>query len=138
MSSEVTAVRFLGSGKDNALLGTYGGTIVNWDTAANRSVSKLTGHLTSCSVIEVERNANRNVVVSGGFDTNVKLWDMRMKQSINTYKAHNQEITCLDISPDSKMAVSGSKDGTIKFWDISSHRMLHSLKISAAAHPVCL
>ena len=36
LSSEVTAVRFLGAGKPNILLGTYGGTIVNWDSHANR------------------------------------------------------------------------------------------------------
>ena len=57
------------------------------------------------------------MVVSGAVDTNVKLWDLRQKACINTFKAHNQEITCLDISPDAKIIVSGSKDGTMKFWD---------------------
>ena len=97
----------------------------------------MTGHLTSCSCIVVERQAARNIVVSGGYDTNVKLWDMRVKSAINTFKAHNKEITCLDISPDSKIAVSGSKDGTVKLWDPGKNSLIHSTKISAAAHPIC-
>jgi len=58
-----------------------------------------------------------NVLVSGAVDTNVKIWDIRQKQCINTFKGHSNEITSLDISPDSRVVVSGSKDGTVKFWD---------------------
>ena len=44
LSSDVTTVRFLGNGKPNILLGTYGGTIVNWDSHANRG--KLCSQIT--------------------------------------------------------------------------------------------
>lgn len=79
-----------------------------------------------------------NVVVSGAVDTNVKMWDLRSRSCINTYKAHSNEITSLDISPDSKIIVSGSKDGTVKFWDTCANKLLKSIKLPAAAHPVCM
>ena len=101
-------------------------------------ISKLNGHFTSCSTIQVERQPSPNVVVSGAVDTNVKMWDLRMKQCINTYKGHSQEITCLDISPDAKIIVSGSKDGTMKFWDTHAQRLLKSIKVSGAGYPACL
>jgi len=62
-------------------------------------------------------NRHSNLLISGAVDTNVKMWDVRQKMCINTYKAHQQDITCLDISPDSKIIVSGSMDGTMKLWD---------------------
>ena len=73
--------------------------------------------MTQCTVI---KHNGDNTVLTGAVDTNVKMWDLRMKQCINTYKSHTKEITCLDISPDAKMCVSGSTDGTLKFWDLHS------------------
>ena len=72
-----------------ALLGTYGGTIVNWDCVENKAAGKLTGHLTSASALIEEKSPNMNIVVSGAVDTNVKMWDLRSKSCVNTFKAHS-------------------------------------------------
>ena len=60
---------------------------MNWDIAQNKSSSKLLGHLTGCTFIKQEKSGI-NVVASGASDTNVKLWDLRMSQAINTFKGH--------------------------------------------------
>ena len=83
-------MRIHGRSSHYALLGTYGGTIVNWDIAENKgkyphepssvlflAAGKLTGHLQEVSAITVERNANMNIMLSGAVDTNVKIWDVR-------------------------------------------------------------
>ena len=51
LNTEVTAIKFHGQGSSSALLGTYGGTIVNLDFAQNKGVCKLSGHLTSASAL---------------------------------------------------------------------------------------
>ena len=102
------------------------------------AAGKLTGHLTSASALMVERSPAMNVVVSGAADTSVKMWDLRARSCVNTFKAHSAEVTSLDISPDSKIIVSGSKDGTVKFWDTCANKLLKSIKMPAAAHPVAL
>jgi katanin p80 WD40 repeat-containing subunit B1 len=99
---------------------------------------KLTGHLTQCTAIQTEKNNSMNVIVSGAMDTNVKLWDVRQKSCVNTYKAHNKEITCVDLSPDSKLIVSGSMDGTLKFWDTCGQRLVKSIKASRSGYPTCV
>ena len=72
-------------------------------------------------------------------DSNVKMWDLRQKVCINTFKAHSQEITCLDISPDCKIIASGSLDGSVKFWDTFANRLLKSINVASTGyHPVCL
>jgi WD40 repeat protein len=105
--------------------GTMGGTILMWNTAQKKGeiirifkslivAGKLSGHLSHCSALI--RNAR--YLVSGSLDTNVKVWDPRAKNCVVTFKGHNEQITCLDISPDSSTIVSGSMDGTLKLWDI--------------------
>ena len=84
-----------------------------------------------------ERNSY-NIIVSGAVDTNVKLWDIRTKQCVNTYKGHKEDISCLDISPDSKMIASGSMDGTVRFWDAITQRMVKQIKVSSTGYPTCI
>lgn len=133
-NSEVSTVKFL---QTSVLCGTNGGTINIWDPNVNTISSRLTGHLTRCTAIQTERN-QQNVIVSGAVDTNVKLWDVRQKNCINTFKGHTKDITCLDISPDSKIVVSGSMDGTLKFWDSVYPKLVKSVKISTTGYPTCI
>lgn len=76
-------------------------------------------------------------MVSGSLDTNVKVWDPRMKSCIITFKGHSDEITCLDISPDSMTVVSGSMDGSIRLWDLKALKPLRSLQVSSTGYPTC-
>ena len=60
----------------------------------------MSGHLTQCTALQTERSGQPNVLVSGSQDTNVKLWDVRMRAAVQTYKGHREDITCVDLSPD--------------------------------------
>ncbi|GAH01534.1 unnamed protein product, partial [marine sediment metagenome] len=40
---------------------------------------------------------------------------------------HTKEITCLDISPNSKYIATGSEDGTIKFWEFYTGNLVRTL-----------
>jgi WD40 repeat protein len=54
------------------------------------------------------------LLVTGSLDTNVKVWDLRRKDCINTFKGHSKGIKKLAISPDGKWVCSGSENGEIK------------------------
>ena len=55
-----------------------------------------------------------NLLVSGSLDNNIKLWDIRQKQCITTWKGHSSPLNCIDCSPDGNWVVSGSHDRMIK------------------------
>eukprot|EP00347_Sterkiella_histriomuscorum_P005906 403354820 len=102
-------------------------------------VCKLSGHLSNCTALTTERSQNPRILISGAIDTNVKLWDIRMKTCINTFKSHNEQITCVDISPDSLTVVSGSMDGNVKLWDLRTSKLLKNISVSnQGGYPQCL
>lgn len=82
--------------------------------------SKLSGHLTSPRVFCYD-DATK-YLVSGGEDTNVKVWDLRnptsARQCVMTFKSHTGSVTCLKMSPDSNVLISGAEDGTMIIYDM--------------------
>ena len=117
------------------LVGTQGGTIFIWDIASNKQLAKMSGHLTQCTCLQTEKSDSPNVLVSGSSDTNVKLWDTRMRAVVNTYKGHTQDVVCVDLSPDQKIIASGSQDGTLRFWDTSMHKLVKKIKVGSTGYP---
>ena len=60
-----------------------------WDLASARETAKLKGHMTACTCLSGD-NQNGTMLVTGSEDTNVKIWDLRMKtnQCVFTFKEH--------------------------------------------------
>lgn len=63
---------------------------------------------------------DEHLLLTGSSDTNVKLWDMRAKDPVATFKDHTQGVNCGRFSPDGEWIVTGSDDGDIIIWDIST------------------
>ena len=60
-----------------------------WDLQVAKEVAKLKGHMTACTCLSGD-NGNGNMLITGSVDTNVKVWDLRMKtnQCTLTFKDH--------------------------------------------------
>ena len=64
-------------------------------------------------------DAGGRILVSGGEDGTIRLWDVVSAELLRTVTGHNDQILSIAISPDGGMVASGGIDKTIKLWDIS-------------------
>jgi len=74
-------------------------------------VKKFEGH--KGWVFSIQFQDNR--LISGAFDSKIKIWDMDKGAELHTMTGHNGFVICLRF--DSQRIISGSGDKTVKIWD---------------------
>ncbi|KAM7205082.1 dehydrogenase E1 component domain containing protein [Rhypophila sp. PSN 637] len=60
-----------------------------------------------------------DILVSGGCDRDVRVWDLTTGACLHTLRGHTSTVRCLKMS-DSTTAISGSRDTTLRVWDITT------------------
>ncbi|KAH8981934.1 WD40 repeat-like protein [Lactarius hatsudake] len=68
-----------------------------------------------------------SLVVSGGCDKDVRVWDVRTGLTLYVLRGHTATVRCLKVLHNRPVAVSGSRDGTLRVWDVQRGRMLRVL-----------
>ncbi|KAK0622976.1 WD40-repeat-containing domain protein [Immersiella caudata] len=58
-----------------------------------------------------------DILVSGGCDRDVRVWDLTTGNCLYTLRGHTSTVRCLKMS-DANTAISGSRDTTLRIWDI--------------------
>ena len=58
-----------------------------------------------------------DILVSGGCDRDVRVWNMATGASVHTLRGHTSTVRCLKMS-DANTAISGSRDTTLRIWDL--------------------
>ncbi|EIN06319.1 WD40 repeat-like protein [Punctularia strigosozonata HHB-11173 SS5] len=62
------------------------------------------------------------LVVSGGCDKTVKVWDVRTGYCLHTLAGHTSTIRCIKVLHGRPVAVSGSRDCTLRVWDVDTRK----------------
>ncbi|KAH9899432.1 WD40 repeat-like protein [Cubamyces lactineus] len=68
------------------------------------------------------------LVVSGGCDKELRVWDVKSGFCIYTLRGHTSTIRCLKVLHGRPLAVSGSRDRTVRVWDVQRGRLLRVLE----------
>ncbi|KAE8733230.1 hypothetical protein F3Y22_tig00001478pilonHSYRG00474 [Hibiscus syriacus] len=104
------------------LAGSSTGGIMLRDLEETKMIRWLTGHRSNCTALFGEFFA------SGSMDANLKVWDIRMKGRIHTYKGHTRGVSMIRFSPDGRWVVSGGLDNVVKVWDLTAGKLLNEFK----------
>lgn len=91
------------------------GVAYQFTVADGKLVRKFTGHTDALYALALSPDGK--LLVTGGYDQKIKLWDLATGQEKTTLKGHNGCINGLSFRPDGKVLASASADRTIKLWD---------------------
>ncbi|MBL7919409.1 MAG: WD40 repeat domain-containing protein [Bacteroidia bacterium] len=73
-------------------------------------------------------NKASTLIISGGHDDVLKMWDVNTGGLIKQFAGHEDWVYDICFSADEKYIYSASMDKTIKIWDISSGKQISTLK----------
>jgi WD40 repeat protein len=102
-------------------------------TSAGNTATRLrgfAGHDGAVSVLGVVPNGS--LLITGGKDCTVRVWDMSTGKQIRIFQGHQKRelgygVTALAVRGDGRQVASGSDDGAMRLWDLNAideHRAL--------------
>ena len=87
-------------------------------------VRALTGHTHSVRAIA----AHGDTLVSGSYDTTVRVWRVSTGESTFTLRGHTQKVYSVVLDTQRNRCISGSMDNSVKIWSLSDGTCLHNLE----------
>ncbi|MEI2579562.1 WD40 repeat domain-containing protein [Scytonema sp. PRP1] len=92
----------------------------------NPSAKLLHGH--ADFVWDITFSPDGRLLVSGGRDGTLRLWNVQDGQSIHVLEGHTHDVYGVAISADSQLLVSTGEDQTVRLWHLQSGRNLKTLR----------
>lgn len=74
-------------------------------------------------------DSNTTVVLSGGVDNTVKIWDIQHKKLIRTFTRHQHMVKYVKLIPASDLALSVDVDLQLYVWDVRSGKVIKEHKL---------
>ncbi|MEU5843524.1 WD40 repeat domain-containing protein [Rhodococcus sp. NPDC047139] len=106
--------------------------IYAWDVTDPRSPQRVDvsdGHATGVNAAAF--GGNSNVLVTGGDDHDVVVWDRDESGNFvardTRLTGHSGTVYSVSLTPDGTRAVSGSDDGTVRLWDVADPDSMHAI-----------
>ena len=117
----------------------YDGSLCVWNGSDGSLEAKLvTQGGTNRPLNCVSFHPDGQLVVAGGWDCHVKIWDTFNQKRVKVMRGHKTSVQACAYSPTGRHVVSASMDGEVKLWTTASGRALgtisgHCLPVQALA-----
>lgn len=90
-----------------------------WDLDSGALVRILRDY--TIDVYAVEVTHNNRILITGGKDKEVRLWDLTTGSPFSDpLKGHTDAVSSLCVTPDDKKILTGSYDNTVRIWDLGN------------------
>jgi guanine nucleotide-binding protein subunit beta-2-like 1 protein len=139
LNTGTTTKRFVGHSKDvlsvafsadnrQIVSGSRDKSIRLWNTLGEcKYTIEDQGHTEWVSCVRFSPNASNPLIVSGGWDKQVKVWSLSNCKLRTNLSGHTDYINTVAVAPDGSLCASGGKDGVAKLWDLNEGKHLYSL-----------
>ncbi|KAH6685094.1 cell division control protein [Plectosphaerella plurivora] len=87
-------------------------------------IRTLTGHTHSVRAI----SAHGDTLVSGSYDSTVRVWRISTGESLHVLAGHSQKVYSVVYDHERNRCISGSMDSLVKIWDLNTGACLHTLE----------
>lgn len=92
------------------------------------------GHTEWVSCVKFSPSIKASLIVSGGWDRLVKVWELNKCKLRTNHIGHSGYISTVTVSPDGSLCASGGKDGIVMLWDLNDGKHLYSLEAGDIVH----
>ncbi|WP_406314464.1 protein kinase [Streptosporangium sp. NBC_01639] len=122
---------------------------IPWALFRNDELTEPDGPYKNGPYLLTSLTPDGRLLLTGGRDGMVKLWDLRSGECLQAVEAHfenghREEVCSIALTPDGRFAASTGKDHTLRLWDLGTGRCLRGFplrpppRFGYATHPVAL
>jgi len=97
-------------------------TVGVWDVMTGQRLKRMKGHTSFVNSVAAGRTP-KPLVVSGGDDCQVKVWDRRRRQPLASLNSMYQ-VTAVCFNEDASQVLSAGIDNTVKIWDLRKNAVV--------------
>jgi cell division cycle 20-like protein 1 (cofactor of APC complex) len=110
------------------ILGSDSSYVDMYDMRSKAKLRNLYKHDSNNEVCKLRFSKNNNLIISGGNDNKIIIYDIRMDKIANVFQ-HKAAIKGLAINSNEDIMVSGGGtfDKTVKMWDLKKQVMQHEM-----------
>ncbi|XP_012558462.1 U5 small nuclear ribonucleoprotein 40 kDa protein isoform X1 [Hydra vulgaris] len=101
-------------------------TIALWDYETGIKVKKYKGHASFVNSCCPARRGPE-IVISGSDDCTIKIWDRRLKTSVQTFQ-NTYPVTAVCFNDTTSQFMSGGIDNVIKVWDLRKNDIMFKMQ----------
>ena len=87
--------------------------------SVNQTVAKLHGSLGCVEALKAHPRVPY-LLVSGGSDGAVRVWDIRCNQCVQAFFGHEGTVETICVQPTEPQILTGGSDGTVRLWDLTA------------------